>query len=503
MCSATQTSYDDVPYESHPYPQTHPDRLATQAWLLGVAAAPLDRCRVLEIGCAAGGNLIPMAADLPQAEFVGIDLSAVQVAQGVAEVAALGLSNIRLLKRDLADDAEELGTFDYIIAHGVYSWVPNDVQKKLLDHCSSRLAPEGIAYVSYNTLPGWRMRGVVREAMHYHAGAIADAPARVAQARAILNFLAESVPGDGGAYSSLLRSELELLRKQGDHYILHEHLEEVNEPLYFHQFVARAAHHGLQYLAEADFGTMFASNFAPQVAETLVRIAPDLVRQEQYMDFLRNRTFRQTLLVHDKVALTRNVAPQRVEGLSVASPAQPLGNRPDLHSDAAAQFSTPGGSCLTTSNRITKAAMVVLAERWPATLAFDDLIAAARSRLRGRSEVAQAERDTLAADMLQCYAAGVVELRVRPLTLALKAGERPLASRLARHQAGRRAVVTNLRHETVTLDAAARQVLALLDGKHTLSALLPVLRRHAGTGLTANQLKLSIDGLARLALLVR
>lgn len=503
MSSSTQTSYDDLQYQSHPFPQTHPDRLATVAWLLGVATTPIERCRVLEIGCAVGGNLIPMALDLPESEFIGIDLSEAQVKQGAAEVAGLGLSNIRLLQRDLAEGADDLGSFDYIIAHGVYSWVPNQAQENLLEICAGRLTAEGVAYVSYNTLPGWRMRGVVREAMHYHAGMIPDPAARVAQARAILRFLADSVPADGGAYGTMLRAELELLRKTADCYILHDYLEEVNQPLYFHQFVARAARHGLQYLGDAEFKTMFAANFPPAVARTLARIAPDVVRQEQYMDFLRNRTFRQTLLVRDTLDLIRNVSPERVKRLSVASAARPVGDPPDPRSDTVARFGAPDGSQLTTANGISKAAMMILAERWPAALAFDDLHAAAHAHTRGQGDDAGAERDALADVLLQSYAAGVVELRARPSSFALEASERPLASRLARHQARRSPVVTNLRHEAIALEPRVRELLGLLDGEHTRDELLRVLRRRAGPRLTAKQLKQGIDGLARRALMAR
>ena len=184
MSAELRQSYDEFPYLSFPFPQSHPDRLATIGWLFGMQPAPIDRCRVLEVGCASGGNLIPMAASLPGSEFVGIDFSPVHIERGVADIEALGLSNIRLLAMDIMDFSEAHGTFDYIIAHGVYSWVPNAVQERLLAICARQLQPAGIAYVSYNTLPGWRMRSVVRDAMTYHTRGIAEPGKRVAQARA-------------------------------------------------------------------------------------------------------------------------------------------------------------------------------------------------------------------------------------------------------------------------------------------------------------------------------
>jgi cyclopropane fatty-acyl-phospholipid synthase-like methyltransferase len=142
--------------------------LATLARLFGLSPKRVDESRVLEIGCASGGNLIPMAASLRRSAFIGIDFSATQVRQGVANIEALGLTNVRLLNMNLLDFGDEFGEFDYIIAHGVYSWVPPDVQAKLLAVGARQLAPDGIAYVSYNTLLGWNMRGVIRDAMLFH-----------------------------------------------------------------------------------------------------------------------------------------------------------------------------------------------------------------------------------------------------------------------------------------------------------------------------------------------
>src|SRR4030095_903008 len=302
MSADTQQSYDTFPYQSFSFPQSHPDRLATIGELFGMTPVPIARSRVLELGCASGGNLIPIAATLPDAQFVGIDLSPVQVRQGTADIEALGLSNIRMLAMNIMDLGDEFGTFDYIIAHGVYSWVPNEVQERMLEICARQLSPSGIAYISYNTLPGWRMRAVVRYAMTYHTRRLVDTTQRAAQSRALLEFLAESLKGDASAYGTLLKQEAEQLRRKDDYYILHDHLAAVNEPVYFHQFMERASRHGLKYLGEADFVTMLGGDFVPEVMQTLAEVAPDVQSREQYMDFLRARSFRQTLLVRNDVA---------------------------------------------------------------------------------------------------------------------------------------------------------------------------------------------------------
>src|SRR5215831_9257249 len=105
--------------------------------------APLDRCRVLELGCGDGGNLIPMAYRLPGSEFVGLDRGERGIEAGRAMARAARVSNIDLRCLDILDTGSELGKFDYIIAHGVYSWVPELVQERLLAICRTHLNPQG------------------------------------------------------------------------------------------------------------------------------------------------------------------------------------------------------------------------------------------------------------------------------------------------------------------------------------------------------------------------
>ena len=464
MNAELQTSYDEFPYLSLAIPQSHPDRLATIARLHRLVPAPVGDCRVLEIGCAAGGNLIPMAAALPRSRFLGIDFSAVQVSEGIADVAALGLANIELKQVDLRDFGEESGVFDYIIAHGVYSWVPADAQEKMLDVCSRQLAPGGIAYISYNTLPGWNMRGIVRDAMRYHTRQFPDARTRVQQARATLDLLTEATEGAQAPYALMLRSEAEQLRREPDYYVLHDHLEEFNEALFFHQFAARAARHGLAFLAEAEFRMMQIDGLPVPVAHTLNRMAPGILEREQLTDFLRNRTFRQTLLVRRDAPIDRALAPERVNALWVASAARAPGGGSDPRSPAADEFRMPNGSWLRTPHPISKAAMAVLAKHWPAPIPFSDLCAMAAARIGLTGDVDDARTATLGSDVLKSFCAGVVELHALGPAFVIEPGARPQTSPVARLQAARGAHVTNMRHEMVGVDDADRRLLSLLDG---------------------------------------
>jgi SAM-dependent methyltransferase len=453
-------SYDELPYPSQAFVQTHPDRLATLARVFGLAPPPIEQCRVLEIGCASGGNLIPMAYALPGSRFVGIDLSERQVAEGRARIAALGLSNVRIEAMSVLDLDERWGEFDYVICHGVYSWVEPAVQDWILRIAGRQLSPNGIAYVSYNTYPGWHLRESVRHMMRYHAMPF-DTPAeRIQQARAMLDFLAGAVPQEGNAYGQVLARELELLARCSDSYLYHEHLEPTNAPLYFHQFAERAATHGLQYLAEADFAAMLTGRFPPEVAATLEGISADIIHLEQYMDFVRNRQFRQTLLCREGLKVRRALSPAVMQGLYVASAARREGEGAlDLDDRVEVTWRAPGGALATASHGVSKAALELLAQRWPLGWPLEELLVEACRIGNPPDDVALPMQD-----LFQCFLSGVVELRGWQPPCALDVSDRPLASRVARAEANRGSVVTTLGHQAVLLTAAERALLPLLDG---------------------------------------
>jgi len=461
------TSYDQVPYRSYPFRQSHPGRLATIARLFGLTTAPLEECRVLELGCAGGGNLIPLAAQYPKSHFQGIDLSTSQIKSGSDLVEQAGLSNISLQARDILKFETDPSSFDYVICHGVFSWVPNTVQDRILEIARSSLRPNGVAYISYNTNPGWRMRGMIRDIMRYRARSFDSPQVQLSQARSLLEFLYASVKGDDTAYSMLLKTEVASMNNAEDYYLLHEQLEEINEPLYFHQFVDRARSAGLQYLGESDFGTMSLDNFPEDVRNMLNSVSHDSVEIEQYMDFLRNRAFRQTLLCHQEVQLDRKPLYSRLQGLYVASSGRPESDV-ELNQDVKVTFRR-GASVLTTNNPYVKAAMLHLGSIWPESISFVDLASLSRSMVEGRpgavgSNVMSPGTQHLADTLLRCFASGQVDLHVGGVTFVTDVSETPLATVLSRMQARESTSVTNRLHETVQLDDLHRYVLCGLDG---------------------------------------
>jgi methyltransferase-like protein/SAM-dependent methyltransferase len=505
MSHDTLATYDELPYDSLPFAETHPDNLAATATLFGMEPAPVESCRVLELGCAGGGNLIPMAEALPGSRFVGIDLSRRQISDGREIVDRLGLTNLELRHASILDVDAGYGLFDYVICHGVYSWVPAAVQNKILCVCKENLAPRGVAIVSYNLYPGWHLKGIVRDWLGYHDRPVDPPDARVRRARLALEALLGYAQHMPDTYGGFLREELALLGRQADSYLLHEHLEETNHPIPFHEFVGQAAAHGLQYLGEAQLFGMATSNFAPDVEKALRALAGDVVRLEQYMDFVRNRPFRETLLCHRDIPLDWSLKPDRLAGMYLASPLRPALSDPDLHSLEPVQFSRPDGFQVSTWDPLLKAAFVGLGNSWPRAVSLDELWSTTRSLL-GRSagpasQPDDGERRAQAMHLLRCLTANLLELHAYQPRFVREVSQHPAASPWARLQAQARDRVTNRRHELVPLDPHERRVLELLDGSRSLASILAAMTG-GGEALEGAAVETILARLAACALLV-
>lgn len=489
-------SYDEVLYPGYVLPHTHPDGLATQARLFGLEPAPVERCRVLELACGDGSNLISMAFGLPASQFLGIDRAGRPIAKGQALLEALGLTNIALRQLDLLDLPGDFPQFDYIIAHGLYAWASAEVQEKLLAILETHLAPQGVAYVSYNTYPGGHLRTMLREMMLFHIRDLDEPKARVSQAMALLNLLAEAQPKPD-AYGLFVKEELKRLAERQAPFVFHDELSEVYAPLYFYHFIEQAARHGLQYLAEAQLASMSGGEFSPQARHILDQLSSDPVLREQYLDFLKCRSYRQTLLCRQQLSLDRALKPEHMTRFYVASPAHAVSTSPE----GTQEFLGPQGASMTTAHPIVRAVMAQLTEIWPRSLAFPELLERVRSRL-GRSD--PQDPRALGEILLRTCQAGLVELHVHQPRFTLGPGERPLASPLARLQLHSSDMIATLRHTRVQIEGAIeRQLLLLADGTRDRSALLEELNAFAAPRLISTQeLEEALAKITRLALLL-
>jgi SAM-dependent methyltransferase len=470
------TPYDEIAYPSTAFRQTHPDRLATHAALFGLPFAPAAACRVLDIGCGDGANLIPMAVAYPGSRFVGFDLSERAIERGREIAEALRLANVRLETRDVTAADYGGGGFDYVIAHGLYSWIPAMARDALMASVRHHLAPDGVAFVSHNALPGGHAQRIIREMLLFHLRDVEGPIARLQAATQHLQRMAHIYSADA-PFERLVKSLcLDLLARPPE-VLAHDQLGEVFEPVHLFEFLDHARRRGLQFLTEAG-PTRCGEGFRPPYA--LEDPAFDVLAHAQELDFDVLRTYRQNLLVHAAVSLDRRPEPTRLLGLYAATPAKVAG--PGVYEVGALQFQL--------SDALLQGVVERLSAAWPAALPVAELVD---------------DEERLGA-LLRMYWSGALELQSAPAPFSIDVGERPRASPLARLQASRgERRITTLRHAVVEIgDEAGLAFIAGLDGERSVERIAAeVAAERGGSAKQLEQVVASkLRDLARLALLV-
>ncbi len=474
-------SYETVPYPDFVHPRTNPDSIAAMAQLFGaVPPSPhREQCRVLELGCGQGGNLISLASLFPDSQFSGDDLSPGHMAAGQATIAQLGFKNIQLRQGDLSEfPGDAMGssrdlTYDYILVHGVYSWVPESVRQHVLRICDDHLSPHGVALISYNTLPGWHAKGMVRELIQFHAANHPGEPLQmIREAKRFVADLAESVPESSG-YGKLLREQFQGLCQSDESYLFHEQFEAVNEPRYFSQFINEISTASLRFICESSFA--FVPSQSPGIQRRL--IAMPMVEREQTIDFLCNRTFRQSLICRadssapigespDSDSITDLFLSTEVSCFDEAG--QPLPNTPP---DSEMRITNPDGASATLRSATTKAAILHLSQIRPTSKSFSQIWQHVLTTIPN-CEDSNATRTLLREELMQLAQVSMVRFATGPLPLTHIVSAQPKSSPLARWQAARGPVVTSQLHQAIRLDAATREMISLCDGFNDHDAII-------------------------------
>ncbi len=474
--SADATSYDEVPYPCFAYQHTHPEHLSAIAALHGLKAAPAHACRVLEIGCGSGGNILPMAGHFPGSQFMGLDLAATSIAEAEAETRRTGLTNIKWAAMDLTQlRADPGGPWDYIIAHGVFSWVPEPVRIGLLDLCRNLLSPEGIAFISYNAYPGCHIRQMLRGMLLYHTDGASDVKTKTGQGRALLQLLSDGQDADDD-YGVLLKSEVDRVMGFNPHHFYHDDLADINQPYYVHEFASLAAARGLQYLSDADYSSTCDHHLPPSVRATLSGLDDDPIRKQQYLDFMACRRFRQTLLCHAGREVLRQPPDAAWESLYFASSAR-AGEDSCLTDGSTVEFKGDSSLHIKTAHPASKRCLAALGSVWPARLSWAGLL-----------EKCGVSSEKLRPAVLEMIALRAVSLHGSAELYASTLPERPCVSALARNQIQHSRTVTTLRHHTVHIeDDMGCWLLSLLDGTRTradlATALTGRIRTQAGAAI--------------------
>ena len=442
------TVYDAIPYANLPFPQALPRAHATIATLHGLTPPDPRTARVLELGCGAGAHLLSVAAAHPEVEAVGVDLAATAIATASADAVATGLENVRFEVADVLELTDGgLGEFDYVIVHGLYAWAAEPLREAVLEACRAHLAPDGIAYLSYNAHPGGHLREMLRAMAQWHARGLEDVRDQAERARGLFALLDRFGEAGGPTFfAGVLGEEVHSLAEAPEPMLVHDLLAATFVPVWFADFAAAAGRHGLAYVGDAIPGASRQAPWSDAVEAFVAESAgDDRIAREQYFDLLVLRRFRHSLLCRAERRPTREVDRAAVQRMLVG-------------------------------------------ENGEAPVAFETL--------RERRGVDAGE---LAETLVAGFDEGKVSFHAVPSPAARVAGERPVASALARSQARPGAVVTTLENYVVRInDEPTAALLGLLDGTRDRTAI----RDEFPGELTEESLEAALAKLAELGLLV-
>ncbi len=494
MTSQTAPTYDEFPYDGYAYWFTHPDHLWVMGTARGLEPAPPDQARILELGCGDGGNLLSLATLLPSAELVGLDLSQIHIERAQAAADHCGITNVRLLQADLSDTPDDLGTFDYIIAHGVYSWIPLPVRDRLMEVIARHLAPDGVALVSYNAFPGQHDLEPVRELMRLHVGPVADPMAKVRQARNIARLWTSHMKQRDAEHRGAVAGRIETLVEQSSDQILrHDWLSENESPLLFSDFCDHAARFGLAWLDNALPASQRIENCDDE-ARAMLEALPRGVRQQQYLDCFENTRFRVSLLGHatrvaevdarDGAQVFPEVSGFRLDAMAdlfVESRLEVDVWSPESRFRPAVLLETPSGF-IEVSGPPLRIALSTLYHHRPHAIALSDLFEEVVSQLSHENQdggLADTDEGRaqlfglLLTELVRFWTRELIHFWRAPPALASprRIPQRPVSPPLQRYLATRSRYLPNLAHRHCELDPERLQIIAALDGTADLEAL--------------------------------
>jgi len=465
MQDILRAHYDAVSYHSGAIPDSHPARIGAIGRLHGLPTAAPDRCRVLELGCADGMNLLPLAERFPRSQFLGVDFAPTHIAAAEEARVACGLGNARFVCADLREFEPELEGFDYIIAHGVYSWVSDEVKERLLAICARALAPGGMAYISYNTLPVWGFLDGLREFLRTETVREREPAQQIERARRVMAALNESIVGLPGAYPAMVRQSLaEMLRKQPDH-LYHDDLAAVNDPRTFTAFASHGAAHGLRYVAEAHYATMVFDNAPAPMRAALAGLDLDFMQVQQFMDVIFQRLLRNSLLCRADPAPDLVANPKAIRDCALGLRLRPVESRVNLEPGAAMKMTGPNELALEYDQPAEKALLSALAQAAPARAPFWQAFESANRLLQQAGLPPADPLVDLCRPLFRLFTFDALDLALIGDGEWLKTGRLPAPSALMKYQAQKGSTAVNRWHETVDLTPGGRQYIANPSGQ--------------------------------------
>ena len=470
-----EQGYDEIPYHGYPFEYNRPENLKTIGALFGIEPPKLESARVLELGCSDGGNLLRFAETYPKSYTLGIDLSKVEIDNGQKVLNELKLKNIELKAMSITDLDGSYGKFDYIICHGVFSWVPDFVKDSILEVSKKLLNKNGLAFISYNTLPGWNMINSVRELMVYHSENFSNIHDKIIQSRAALNFIQESLDGQDTPHAQFMQFSAKNMANKEDHYLRHEYLAEENKAFYFNEFIEQARAKDLEYVGDTDVQRMYIGNLPQKAMEKLGTIN-DIVRTEQYMDFINNTQFRCTVLTHKDTKLSRNITDETIQKFYYYCNINLLDETINVEDNSKATFYIDNNKQRTvnTSTPEMKAILHTLCNNVGNPLSVNDIIEES-SKLVPKASKKTIKQNILANFGNLIFSGSIKYIADKPVSI-YKISDKPKISKLAMYQIqtprhnGMYWITNNL-NQIVTFQSHQIALVQYIDGTNTIDQL--------------------------------
>lgn len=468
----THTSYDEMPYATLAQRSTDPNRLAAIGRLHGVEVPSPEQAVILEIGCGTGANLLHIAERFPGSRCVGIDLSERHIVEGRKIASAAGIRNIELRCGDLQNEVVEERAFDYVICHGVYSWVPPHVQQQLLHTLSAAVSECGLVYLSYNVLPGWRQRGAIRDIMMtgaLHKSVVSNSYApedRLQGAMELLSLVGSARTSEGDLYGSYAKESLKRLKDSHPAYLFHEYLEEYNSAVLFSDLMREVELHGLQFVAESKASMMSADDLGSEIQDYISRLGEDIVTREQCLDVIRNRMFRESILCRGHHSLKRDLKASVFRSLHFVSDYRFV-----RETSKGVEFrEVTEGHIVTTPRDEHSEALRLIGSVGYGGLSFSVLC----DELRQGANLDLDERMVMHL-IVRLWRSGFVDVALKRSPIATKVGGVARVSEVARYQAAHEdGPVIALQHRSCSLSALERRIIAMSDGQRSFEDILSV-----------------------------
>jgi trans-aconitate methyltransferase len=451
-------SYDRVMYPSFVFPATGPERLATEAVFCGMETAAPAKCRYLELGCGDGANLLLHASEWPNSEFTGIDLSGPRIEEAKSYARQLQLENVTFHHADITSfRSADLGEFDFIVAHGLYSWVPENVREKIRELYSECLAPRGVGYISYNAFPGCHIREMLWGMIRFHTASISDPKTKIERSIQLLNAIKELTPH--AIYREMIASEVKEMTSRVFGSIYHDDLSGSNQPFYLHEFVRDIEPYGLKYICDVRPLSVSGIDKPPKVEEIVGKFSTDSIDIEQYTDFFMWTRFRNSLVCRTAQHFDRKPSFETLQRFRFYADAKPVSPAPVLDDGVPESFSMAQGT-IEFDDFVIKRALVRLSKINPHCLAFDELLEFISEGIDDR------RNDEIIQKLLRYVNIGLLRIRMYEPPFTDNPGEFPCASTFARWQAEKGYnPITSLSGLNLTLEHPGMAVLlSKLDG---------------------------------------